>query len=726
MKKDVVLQKDETDCAAACIATIARRYGKRIAVKRIRKFAHTDQEGTSGLGITKAAKAFGFDCRGVISKEKQIPDDVKLPFIAHVVTPIGNHYVTVESVRTQFIEIGDPAIGLRKITKEEFNAMWTGVFFLLTPTASFSEIEDSGSDLLRFFKLLEPYKNVWIKVFFASLMLAVLGIASAFYFRFLIDEVLAGGLEKTLTYFSLFFLVAIIFQSLLTLARNQLLNIMGFKIDNALMQSYFSHLLKLPMNFFSNRKTGELISRMYDSATIRDIVSSTSLSVAMDAVMIVFGIIFLFMLGSNLAFVALVPVVIGAIGVLLFAKPYEKKMKERAIAEASKQSCMVELITGIETIKSIASEDIANDKAEFVLVEATRKNIEIASMVNFQNVFQMFVYKCGSLAVYWIGGLAILKGKMSLGQLISFVILSGYFLDPLSRLLTLQPLLQEAKTAAERLSEIFEEAPEIDEENEVEKIVPDKILGAIEVKNVSFSYGARGKTLKDVSLKIHSGSKVAFVGESGSGKSTLAKLLVKLYKPDAGEILLDGKNIEDYDTKVLRKKIGYIQQDSLLFSGSIANNIRESNPSARMSDVFLASSIAAADRFITHLPERFSTIVGERGTSLSGGEKQRIAIARTILKKPQILILDEATSGLDSVTEHDVMKNINGISENQTHVIISHKLATTKDCDEIFVFDKGEIVEHGTHEELLKKEDFYYNLWNMQNKGKNETNCISR
>ena len=158
---------------------------------------------------------------------------------------------------------------------------------------------------------------------------------------------------------------------------------MGFKIDNALMQSYFSHLLKLPMNFFSNRKTGELISRMYDSATIRDIVSSTSLSVAMDAVMIVFGIIFLFMLGSNLAFVALVPVVIGAIGVLLFAKPYEKKMKERAIAEASKQSCMVELITGIETIKSIASEDIANDKAEFVLVEATRKNIEIASMVNF-------------------------------------------------------------------------------------------------------------------------------------------------------------------------------------------------------------------------------------------------------------------------------------------------------------------------------------------------------
>ncbi|TWI75457.1 ATP-binding cassette subfamily B protein [Treponema putidum] len=510
------------------------------------------------------------------------------------------------------------------------------------------------------------------------------------------------------------------------LARNQLLNIMGFKIDNALMQSYFSHLLKLPMNFFSNRKTGELISRMYDSATIRDIVSSTSLSVAMDAVMIVFGIIFLFMLGSNLAFVALVPVVIGAIGVLLFAKPYEKKMKERAIAEASKQSCMVELITGIETIKSIASEDIANDKAEFVLVEATRKNIEIASMVNFQNVFQMFVYKCGSLAVYWIGGLAILKGKMSLGQLISFVILSGYFLDPLSRLLTLQPLLQEAKTAAERLSEIFEEAPEIDEENEVEKIVPDKILGAIEVKNVSFSYGARGQTLKDVSLKIHSGSKVAFVGESGSGKSTLAKLLVKLYKPDAGEILLDGKNIEDYDTKVLRKKIGYIQQDSLLFSGSIANNIRESNPSARMSDVFLASSIAGADRFITHLAERFSTIVGERGTSLSGGEKQRIAIARTILKKPQILILDEATSGLDSVTEHDVMKNINDIAKNQTHVIISHKLATTKDCDEIFVFDKGEIVEHGTHEELLKQEDFYYNLWNMQNIGKNETNCISR
>ncbi|PIE98669.1 MAG: peptidase C39 [Treponema sp.] len=714
----VILQKDETDCAVACISSVARHYGKRISLKRIRSLAQTDRSGTLGLGLVKTAAKLGFNCRAVFSDKKEIADGISYPFIAHTKKTSTEHYIVANKFdkKSGLVEIMDPAYGNDTIKIVEFQKLWTGYFFMLSPTEQFADLENSKNDLFRFFSLLKPHKKICIQVFIASLILSVFGILAAFYFRFLIDEVLGAGLEKTLTVFSIGFFGVICFQALLMFARNQLLIFMGHKIDTTLMVSYFTHVVKLPMSFFAKRKTGEILSRMYDSSRIRNLISSTALSIIMDSVMIVFGGGILFLFGSKLLFISIASVLIGALIVFLFVKPYRRKIKLRAIAEAERQSCMVEMVNGIETVKSIAAEEQALDRAEFSIVNAARKNIDIRSMENLQNSVQYFVEKCGMLAIYWIGSINILKGTMSLGQLISFIILSGYFLGPLFRLLTLQPNLQEAKTSAERLAEILDQQTEDETEN-TEKLNLDNIEGNIEFKDVSFCYGSREETLKNINLKIKAGSKVAFVGESGSGKSTVAKLLMKFHKADKGEILIDGQNIDDYKTDAIRNKIGYVPQEILLFSGSIADNIRMANPNVSMQKLFMASIMAKADKFIRRIPERYATIVGERGATLSGGERQRIAIARVILKNPGMFILDEGTSGLDNETEQSVMRNLNMLFENKTSITISHKLSTVEHCDKIFVFDKGKIIEEGTHSELINKAGKYYDLWNIQNTG---------
>ena len=306
-----------------------------------------------------------------------------------------------------------------------------------------------------------------------------------------------------------------------------------------------------------------------------------------------------------------------------------------------------------------------------------------------------------------------MQGKLSLGELISFVTLLGYFLGPLSRLITLQPQLQELSVAGKRLGEILD-LPEEDSQGDGLFSLKEA-LGDINVHDLSFSYGTRGITLKNISFDIKAGEKVAFVGPSGSGKTTLLKLLLKFYKPDEGEILLDGRNIMDINTESYRGVFGYVPQEILLFSGTIQENIAWGNPDATAEDVFNAARDAQALEFIARLNDRFITKVGEKGATLSGGERQRIALARTILRKPKILVLDEATSSLDSISEASIMKTIDQIGKSLTTIIVAHRLSTIKNCDRIFVLKDGSLVESGNHRELLEKGGVYSQMWESQN-----------
>ena len=718
MRIKSILQHDDSDCAAACLSMIFSYFGKNVSIRKIRNVAGTDREGTSGFGIIKCAEKNGFSCKGLAATEKNRLNEIPLPAILHFKSPKIEHYVVVTKIKKDKVIFCDPAIGKRSLAINDFCELWSGVFFILFPGKNFEKTDDKEGKIYHFLSLLKPHKKLVVNILIASILLSLFGIFLAFYFRYLIDEVLYSQIESTLNLCSICYLLVILFQGILNFSRSQLMTYLGSKIDTALLCDFFYHLVHLPYSFFTSRKTGEVLSRVRDTETIRQAVSSTLLSLIMDSIMIFVGGFFLLKMGSALLPIAIIPVLISSVVVWICARPFQQSIRERSISEAEKNANMYETINGISTVKSLATEEKAFRRAEVRIVDSAEKTLKLSWLGNLQNSIQGFISGLGTLLLYWIGSYFIFQGKMTLGQLISFITLSGYFLGPLSRLLTMQQYFQEVSVAAERLSDILSMEEESEFETGEENVFEN---GDIEFKNVSFSYGTRKKALSNISLKIPSGKKVAFVGMSGSGKTTLLKLLMKFYQVTDGEILVGGKSIDSYKTSEYRERIGYVPQESILFSGSIYENIIWSVPTARPEEVMTVAQISQAWNFIQNLPDKFNTQVGEQGATLSGGERQRIALARVLLKGPDCIFLDEATASLDSISEQAIMDTVYNRIKDKTTVIVAHRLSTIKDCDLIFVFEKGCLMESGTHEQLLKKQGSYFNLWSAQN-GESKTN----
>ncbi len=714
-----ILQQGTSDCGCACIATILNYYGKEVSLRKITEEAGTDKIGTSGLGIIKAAQKFGLSCTGIMITEREKIDTLPFPAIFHIKTESQEHYIVPYKIKKDIIFYHDPAFGLTSEPIKTFNQKWTGIAFLLHPTSNFEKGSDKKGFFSRFLVLLRPYKKFIIEAFIASIFISLFGIFMSLYFRFLIDEVLYSQIKSTLNLCSVCYLFVIVMQGLLNYCRNQILTYLGSKVDVCLVSDFYLHLLKLPLDFFTKRKTGEILSRVNDANIIRNAISSTLLSIAMDSVMIVLGAFFMVKMGSILLPISIIPVLFSTIIVYLFKKILKTKIKEQAIIEAEKNASMYEAINGIATIKGLATEDKAFFRTEHRIVEAAYKNLELKKVGNLQNTLQTFISSCGTLAIYWVGSYMIFKNYITLGQLISYVTLSGYFLGPLSRLLTMQSYWQEVFVSAERLSDILDLPEEDDLQSQTEDI--ENLVGDIEFKNVSFSYGTRGRAINNVSLKIPYGKKVAFVGLSGSGKSTLLKLLMKFYKYEDGGIFINNTEITKFSNDSYRSKIGYVPQESLLFSGSIKENICWGNfesDSERIQEVAIA---AQAYSFINLLPDKFETTVGEQGATLSGGERQRIALARILLRNPDVIILDEATASLDSISEQKIMETIYTKTKNCTVIMVAHRLSTIRDCDCIFVFEQGKLVEQGSHNLLIKNNGKYAQMWRVQNEKNNNT-----
>lgn len=732
MRYYCVKQHDITDCGAACLATICKQNGYKIGITKIRDIAGTDTQGTNAYGVVTAAERLGFTAKCVQGEKEDLFSDFPLPCIAHMlVDGMLQHYVVIQKITKKEIVIADPGKGIVKLKPEEFfgetategkapQYQWSGVLILLTKNSSFKKGVETKGLFARFFYLLLPQKNLMLHIFLASLIFTFFGMLGAFYFKILIDTILPCGLLKMLTVVSVGMILLSLFKVALSIVRAHMLLYLSQKLDISLLLGYYRHVMDLPMNFFGTRRVGEIISRFTDAGNVRDAISGATLTIMIDTLMAVIGGVILCLQNGKLFLVTVIMVVLYAIIVLTF-KDWYRKLNENVMENnAQLTSYMVESLNGIQTVKAYNAERKTKHVTELKFVKLLKSVFKLTWVNNVQDGLKVTVELVGGVVILWLGGISVIHGQMSIGGLITFNALLVYFLDPIRNLINLQPQLETAVVAAERLGEILDLEAE-KTEAELHKTAPASLMGDITIRNLDFRYGTRQLVLENISLDIPQGSNVAFVGESGSGKTTLSKLLLHMYSPEKGEILIGDRSIEDIQIESIRDRIAYIPQETFLFSGTIYDNLTLGMDDVTMDDVIAATKMARAHDFINEMPLRYSSFLEENGANLSGGQRQRLAIARAMLKKPDVLILDEATSNLDSITERALDATIHEYAKDMTTIFIAHRLSTIKNCDKIFVMHKGKIVESGTHKELIALGGKYAELVRQQSLGENDT-----
>ena len=714
MRYTFIKQHDATDCAAACMGMVCLHYKKETTITKLRDMMGTDLKGTNLIGLSKCAEELGFNCQAVKVDKEGFVSRYTLPAIANIVTKEGlSHFVVIFRITKKYVIIGDPAKDLERLTIDEFYKKFTGAMLLLKPNSEFEREKIKGTKLFdRYIMLLLPQKKLFIYALVASLLVTLLGILSSLFNNIIYDEILPYQQKDVLKMMLAVFLGISLTSTFVSFVRQWILMHLSIKIDIPLMLGYFEHIYKLPMKFFASRKTGDITTRFSDAFTIKDIFTSIALSLIMDISMALITGVILFQMNPKLFAVIIMMTLISIVLVFIFKQPYKKINEEQMQQSSILNSEIIEGLRAVETIKGNANEDIELESIEREYIKSLRISYKEGMLSNVQSTISSVISGVGNLVLLYVGIMQVINNNMTLGSFMAFNTLAGYFMDPIGNLVSLQLSIQEANISMKRLSEIMDYEREQKSERQYQEI--SSIDGDIKLDHVTFRYGNRKPALDDVSFIIEKGQKVALVGASGSGKSTIAKLLLKYYEPEAGDITIDGMDISEYKNDDIRHAISYVPQNIELFSKSIYDNIRVTRQSATLDEVKEAAKAADAHEFIKRLPMQYYTYLEEAGNGLSGGEKQRIALARAFLKENQFYIMDESTSNLDFATENIIFDMIYNKFRKKTMLIIAHRLATVKNCDKIIVMDKGKIVEQGTHQQLLERKEQYYRLWEMQ------------
>jgi len=609
--------------------------------------------------------------------------------------------------------LASPSQGFVELDSNQLeNAFPEGIDLLLMDRTSTTPEQKFGPAW--FWPALKRYRGVLIQVLAASFVVQLFTLANPLLIQVIIDKVINQRSLDTLQVLGIALVAVTLLEGVLGSLKTYLFSETTNRIDQRLGAEVIDHLLRLPLGYFDRRPVGELGSRISELEKIRNFLTGQALTTLLDAAFSVIYIVVMLFYSWVLTLIALavLPIQVGL--TLLGAPLFRRQYRKSAEANASTQSHLVEVLTGIQTVKSQNVEMISRwtwqERYGKYINSSFEKTITGTALSQTSQVLQ----KISQLLVLWVGASLVLSGDLTLGQLIAFRIISGYVTQPLLRLSSIWQTIQELRVSFERLADVIDTPQESDEQDKAKVPLP-PIDGDVSFDNLSFAFSpGTAPVLNDVSLSVKSGTFVGIVGQSGSGKSTLMKLLPRLYSPNQGRILIDGYDIDKVELYSLRRQIGIVPQDPLLFSGNVNENIALTQPDASSEEIVMAAKVACAHDFIMELPAGYSTPVGERGASLSGGQRQRIAIARTLLANPKLLVMDEATSALDYETERKVCDNLIQSLHDCTVFFITHRLSTVRRADLIVVMHQGAVVEKGTHEELMDLRGRYYALYRQQ------------
>jgi ATP-binding cassette, subfamily B, bacterial HlyB/CyaB len=694
------------DLGLLSVLMIARHHG--IAADEAQLRHEFGQKPFTTETILLAAKRLGMTAR-VVEQEPDRLDRAPLPAIA--MDKQGNYFIAVkfgyeggDKSRPKIViqQPGSPTPQILNLP--EFLDLWSGKFIFCTSKATY--LKDLGKfDFSWFIPAIVKYRKLLGEILLISFVLQLIALATPLAFQVVMDKVLVNHAMKTLNVVAIGLLCATLFDTILTGIRTWVLARTSSKIDVELGAKLFRHLLALPIAYFQARRVGDSVARVRELENIRAFLTGNAITLVMD---LFFSFVFLFVMlwySGWLTLIVVVSIPLYFLLSMVLTPILRTRLKEKFNTGAMNQAFLVESISGIDTVKSMAVEPRWIDNWEKQLSTYVSAGLDTTNIGTIANGGVTMVSKLVTVAILWVGAGLVVAGKLTVGQLIAFNMLSGRLTEPILRIAQLWNNFQQVGVSMERLGDILNAPTEV----AGQKTRIPRLSGAVEFDQVSFRYRPdTPDVIREVSLKIAPGEVIGIVGRSGSGKSTLARLMQRLYVPDRGRVLIDGHDLSIIDTTSLRHQLGVVLQENVLFTGSIRDNIALSNPALPIEAVIEVAQLAGAHEFICELPEGYDTKLGEHGTGLSGGQRQRIAIARALISNPRILIFDEATSALDYESERIIQENMRRICAGRTVLIIAHRLSAVRDADRILVMERGQIVEQGTHAELIAKQGGMY------------------
>ena len=702
-------QPAEIDSGLSCLMLMARFFGVPASAEALR---HQFGESGKPFGETellRAAKHLGFKAGAHTSEWVRLPH-MTLPAIA---AQHDGRFVVIARADAEKVLVQDPADPKPQILpRVTFENLWNGRLFLLTKRAQLRP-EDRKFDFTWFFPAIAKYRKLLGEVLLASFFLQLFALITPLFFQVVIDKVLVHKGLTTLHVIAFGMLAVTLFEVILGGLRTYIFSHTTSRIDVALGAQLFRHLVRLPIAYFEARRVGDTAARVHELETIRQFLTGSTVTVVIDLFFttVFLGVMFFYsplltavVLGT-IPFYVLLSVVITPI--------FRNRLNEKFNRGAENQAFLVETVNGIQTVKAMAVEPALERRWDEQLAGYVRASFRAANLGNVSGQVAQFINKLTTIAILWIGAYQVMEGTLSIGQLIAFNMLAGRVTGPMLRVVQLWQDFQQAGISVQRLGDILNSPPE--PSYQPNKTTLPKLMGQVVFDKVIFRYRPDGQeVLKRISFDVPAGTTIGLVGRSGSGKSTIAKLIQRLYVPESGRLLIDGVDLAQMDPAWLRRQIGVVLQENFLFNRSVRDNIALADAGIPMERVIEAAQLAGAHEFILELPQGYDTMVGEHGSTLSGGQRQRIAIARALITNPRILIFDEATSALDYESESIVQKNLARICQDRTVFIVAHRLSTVRSADCIYVIDKGEIVEQGTHRELIQQNGYYTNLYRHQ------------